>query len=135
VNDAMAGFLIEGVDFDASSIRIDRNYDETHGDSPLVPRFQEMSGRDGVFAYFEIHLAGTLPRIKQRSGIDRLGASQDGFLLENQRAMNNFVANNGKNGQANLHEGGGKFANESGGGERVSGNPGSRKNQKSKKQR
>jgi hypothetical protein len=92
-----------------------------------------MARRDGVFADFEIHLAGTLPGIEERRGVYRFGAGQDGFLFEHQRSVNNFVANNGEDRLANLDEGGGKFTNESGRGERVSGNDGYWMNQESKK--
>jgi len=95
-----------------------------NGDGALVSRFEEMSRRNSVFPDFEIDLTGTIPRIEERSRIDCLGASQNRLFIENQRPVNNFVTDNGKDSLASFNEGSRKFANDPGSGESFPGGTG-----------
>jgi len=126
VNDAVARLLIERVDFDPSAVGIDGNDDVANGNGALVSRLQEMSRRNSVFANFEIDLTGAFPGIEQRSRIDCFGASQNRLFVEHQCAVNNFVADNGKDGLANFIQRNRIFADESGGGEGFPGGTGHR---------
>src|SRR6266481_5803610 len=95
VNDAVPRLLIEGVDFDASAVGVNRNDDVANGDGALVSCLHEMSRRNRVFANFEIDLTGAFPGIEERSRIDCFGASQNRLFVEDQSTVNNFVADNG----------------------------------------
>ncbi len=92
VKDAVSGFLIDGIDFHAGAIRVHRNEDKTNGNGALVSRLQEVAGCNRVFANFKIDVAGALPGIEERSGVDDFCAVQNWLLVEDQRAMNDLVA-------------------------------------------
>jgi len=117
VKDAMGCLLIDGIDFHAGTVRVHGNQDKANRNGSLVARLQEMSRCNGVFTNFEIDVAGTLPGIEKRSGVDGFGAVQNWFLIENQSAMDDLIVNDELHCLANFFERAEEFADEAGSGE------------------
>ena len=117
VNNVVAGFPIEGIDFYARAVGVNGDDHVANGDGALVSRFQEVARGDGVFADFKKDLAGAVPWLEKRSGVDHFGAGQDGFFVEDEGAVNNFVVDDGEDRLANFDECSWKLANEPGSGE------------------
>src|SRR5580700_3575181 len=117
MKDAMGCLLIDGIDFHAGTVRVHENQDKANRNGSLVARLQEMSRCNSVFANFEIDVAGPLPGIEKRSRVDRLGAVQNWFLIENQSAMDDLIVNDELHRLANFFQRAEEFADESWSGE------------------